>query len=141
MSRHKIVVTGMGIFTSLGKGVDANHASLQNNKGGITDISILKTKHSGILPCGEIKQTNKELQESTKFKADSKIPRSVLISIPPIDECLKMGGLSHEKQIDFYYATTVGGIDISEDLLLEKVMEKRLITMILNIMIAERILI
>ncbi|MBK8353968.1 MAG: beta-ketoacyl-[acyl-carrier-protein] synthase family protein [Saprospiraceae bacterium] len=120
MSRHKIVVTGMGIFTSLGKGVDANHASLQNNKGGITDISILKTKHSGILPCGEIKYTNKELQESTKFKADSKIPRSVLISIPPIAECLKMGGFTHEKQIDFYYATTVGGIDISEDLLLEK---------------------
>ena len=68
MFRHKIVVTGMGIFTSLGKGVDANHASLQNNKGGITDISILKTKHSGILPCGEIKQIkNSKNQQNLKL--------------------------------------------------------------------------
>jgi hypothetical protein len=42
--------------------------------------------------------------------------RSVLLSTFAIEEALDQAGLLAHKNIDLYYATTVGGIDISENL-------------------------
>jgi len=120
MAKDRIAITGMGIYTALCKGVSQNHQALHNNKSGISDITILQTKHQGSLPAGEIKKTNEELRNATRYHSDEKIPRSVLLSIPAIEESISMSGMPDLSECDFYYATTVGGIDISEQLLLEK---------------------
>lgn len=121
MPKARIVVTGMGIYSSLGKGVTANHTALRSNTHGLGDITVLKTRHSGHLPSGEIKATNEELTAHTRFDQGAMIPRSVLLSIPAIEEALGSAVIDPaDTMISFYYATTVGGIDISEELILQR---------------------
>jgi len=120
MPKARIVISGMGIYSSLSKGVTANHAALRSNIHGLGDITILKTRHSGHLPAGEIKATNEELAAQTRFDQTSMIPRSVLLSIPAIEEALASAVIAPDDTVSFYYATTVGGIDISEELILQR---------------------
>lgn len=115
MAKNRVVITGMGIYSPLGKGLVANHTSLYENRHGISNISILQTRLSDILPAGEIKCSNDELRAGTRFTSNY-IPRSVLLSTFAIEEALDQAGLLAHKNIDLYYATTVGGIDISENL-------------------------
>ena len=113
-------MTGMGILSAIGIGVEANHKSLISHSCGISDISILKTKHQSQLPAGEIKLSNHQLIAGTNFQENEKIPRSVLLSIPAINEALQMADIQEDESLDFYYATTVGGIDISEELISQR---------------------
>ena len=120
MADRRIAVTGMGILSAIGIGVEANHKSLISHSCGISDISILKTKHQSQLPAGEIKLSNHQLIAGTNFQENEKIPRSVLLSIPAINEALQMADIQGDESLDFYYATTVGGIDISEELISQR---------------------
>nr|MBP9133059.1 hypothetical protein [Saprospiraceae bacterium] len=79
MAKNRVVITGMGIYSPLGKGLVANHTSLYENRHGISNISILQTRLSDILPAGEIKCSNDELRAGTRFTSNY-IPRSVLLS-------------------------------------------------------------
>ena len=115
MPESRVVVTGMGIMAPLGRGVSANHAALVDNRHGLGDITILNTIHRGSLPAGEIKLTNTDLASIANFQGEN-IPRSVLLSAVAIQEALASAGLHHNHDINFYYSTTVGGMDISEEL-------------------------
>lgn len=115
MPDTRVVVTGMGIISPLGKGVTSNHKALVNNQHGLGDITILRTKHSGSLPAGEIKLTNQELAAKSRQQGHQ-LPRSVLLSFPAIREAIDSAQLSDHRDMNFYYSTTVGGMDISEDL-------------------------
>lgn len=115
MPDTRVVVTGMGIISPLGKGIATNHKVLVNNQHGIGDITILRTKHRGSLPAGEIKLTNHELA-ILNVQQERQLPRSVLLSIVAIQEAIDSAMIGDERNINFYYSTTVGGMDISEEL-------------------------
>jgi len=51
-----VVVTGIGIISSIGTGYDETRHSLLNKKTGITPVSILKTRHKDFV-LGEIKKS------------------------------------------------------------------------------------
>lgn len=105
------------MVSALGNNVSENHLALTQHKNGIGDITILPTRHRGILPAGEIKRTNEELAEVAGIVKAQTLPRSVLLSIPAIKEALDSGKLNDFSQLDFIYSTTVGGMDLSENVL------------------------
>ncbi|MCO6460004.1 MAG: beta-ketoacyl-[acyl-carrier-protein] synthase family protein [Saprospiraceae bacterium] len=115
MIRQRVVATGMGIISALGNGVEANRDALIHNRHGISDISVLPTQQSGILPAGEIKLTNHRLQSLSGLTSGN-IPRTILLSAIAIKEALEQSK-PEIKNTDLYYATTVGGISLSEDLI------------------------
>ena len=55
MSSPKIVVTGMGIISAIGKDVEENFSALKQAQSGIGTIEILDTLHQQEFPAGEVK--------------------------------------------------------------------------------------
>ena len=59
----KIVVTGIGIISSIGKNAEETLDSLVNKRSGIRPITILETIHKNDFVLGEVKLTQNELVE------------------------------------------------------------------------------
>jgi len=112
MISREVVITGMGINSCLGMNVTENLFSLTHSLCGIGEMTILPSHHKNTLPVGEIKYDNHALGIMTRFGPST--PRSVLLSALSIREAVLMSGISTEQVEAFIYATTVGGIDLSE---------------------------
>ena len=59
----KIVVTGMGIISSIGNSVEANFYALTHKRTGLSVIENLVTAHKNNIRVGEVKLTNIQLAE------------------------------------------------------------------------------
>ena len=59
-----IVVTGIGIVSALGIGVEENFNSLKSSKCGLGKVSNFQTNHD--VPVGELKFTNESLSNLNK---------------------------------------------------------------------------
>lgn len=112
MSVRQVVVTGIGINSTLGMNVQENLYSLRNQLCTIGTMSVLESKHKLELPVGEIKYSNRVLAGMTGMNEE--FPRSVLLAAASIKECLSMSHIEGADLDGFYYGTTVGGIDQSE---------------------------
>ena len=55
----QICVSGIGVVSSIGIGVDANVASLASQKDGMGSITLFDSTHN--LPVSEVKASNREL--------------------------------------------------------------------------------
>jgi len=79
--KNKIFITGIGIISSLGIGVQENLIRLTEGKSGVGPIRHLKTRHSNELIAGEIPYSNKELIDILGIKNKNGISRSALLGI------------------------------------------------------------
>lgn len=111
-----VMVTGMGIVSSIGNNVDETLHSLMIGKTGIGKISILDTIHRDEFVLGEIKLTHQELME--KLGVDLNLPwtRTALLGVWAARQAYQSAGLSTNsgKRIGLVSASTVGGMDRSE---------------------------
>lgn len=112
----KIVVTGLGIISSIGDNIDETFQSLVNEKSGIGPISVLETIHKENFVLGEIKKSHETLIEEAN--ADPKQPwtRTALLGIIAARQAYIDAGLTRtdNQKIGLVSATTVGGMDRSE---------------------------
>ncbi len=111
-----IIVTGMGIVSSIGFGVEETFRALVEKRTGVTALSILDTIHKEEFVMGEVKLTHQELM--LKACVDVTLPwtRTALLGIIAASEAVKHAGLSSEelKTTGLISASTVGGMDRSE---------------------------
>ncbi|HMZ50435.1 MAG TPA: hypothetical protein PLP28_15730, partial [Flavobacteriales bacterium] len=61
MRQDAVHVTGMGMVTAIGVGVEANLASLLAERTGIGPITRLVTRHRGKIPAAEVRMGDMEL--------------------------------------------------------------------------------
>jgi 3-oxoacyl-(acyl-carrier-protein) synthase len=110
-----IAVTGMGIVSALGLGVDENLRALTAGKSGISYPTILETRHSS-LPVGEIKLQDIDLAEKLKLSLDHIFTRAALLGSLAAQEALEQAEITKEdlKSTGFISATSVGGMDYTE---------------------------
>ncbi|HSI69686.1 MAG TPA: beta-ketoacyl-[acyl-carrier-protein] synthase family protein [Gillisia sp.] len=110
-----IAVTGMGIVSALGLGIDKNLKALTAGKSGISNPTILKTRHSS-LPVGEIELKDLELADRLKLPSNHSFTRGALLGSIAAKEALQQAGISKEDLIatGFISATSVGGMDYIE---------------------------
>jgi 3-oxoacyl-[acyl-carrier-protein] synthase-1 len=114
---EKVFVTGMGIISALGKGVDANLDALKNSRSGIGPIENLDTVHKDDYLAAEIKLSNEELSTFTpKLKNLNKSTRGQLLSIIAAEEALQMAGLKEDEihRIPLIAGNTVASMDETE---------------------------
>lgn len=112
----KVAVTGMGIVSSAGIGVEENFRSLTAGKPGISDIEILETRYRGKLKAGEIKLTNEQLIKMLGLPEDTKLTRTTFLGILAVKEALQSADIQDINQFKtgLISSTSVGGMDMSE---------------------------
>ncbi|MGO2358680.1 MAG: beta-ketoacyl-[acyl-carrier-protein] synthase family protein [Mesonia sp.] len=117
MNSHKIVVTGMGIISAIGKNVEENFSALKQSKSGIGEIEFLDTLHKQDFPVGEIKWSNTELANFLQLPKKHHFTRATLLGAYAAKQALKQANLaSHLKDVGFVNGTSVGGMDTTEKL-------------------------
>jgi len=89
IEKNKVFVTGMGIISSLGIGVQQNLERLIEGRSGIGAIRHLKTSLSNELIAGEVPLSNKELITLSGIKDAKGISRAALLGIIAAREATK----------------------------------------------------
>ncbi|RKS53151.1 3-oxoacyl-[acyl-carrier-protein] synthase-1 [Gillisia mitskevichiae] len=115
-----VAVTGMGIISALGNGVEANFKALIDARDGISFPEILITKHTH-LPVGEVKISNFNLEKNLLIANDHSYTRAALLGIAAVKEAMKSSGLSEKELLStgFISGSSVGGMDATEKYYLE----------------------
>jgi len=113
----RIAITGIGIVSALGVGVEQNLEALLNSQSGIKPIRILETIHKDELPVGEIPLTDAELAEKLGFAFDKNWTRTSLLGLLAARQAWNQAGLTKDTQSKkgIVSATTVAGMRKSEE--------------------------
>jgi 3-oxoacyl-[acyl-carrier-protein] synthase-1 len=115
MPGKRVFITGMGIISAIGTGVQETLVSLRNNASGIGSIEIVDTLLRSKLIAGEIKVTNEKLAAITGVKKNIYYTRTSLLGIAALQEAIQMSKLDPSLQkTGFINATTVGGMSDME---------------------------
>lgn len=111
----RVFVTGMGIISSLGNGVNATLRALMAGESGIEPVKFLDTEHRK-LPVGEVKFTNEEMAQMLGAKYPENELRTVLMGILAAKEAVASAKLTETdiSKSAFINGTTVGGMDKTE---------------------------
>jgi 3-oxoacyl-(acyl-carrier-protein) synthase len=112
----RVFVTGWGIISALGRGVEANLAALKSGRTGIAHPEHLKTLHKHELVTGEVKAANSELASRAGVSTAAEISRTALMGLLAAAEAADSAGLGRQelKTAGLINGTSVGGMDISE---------------------------
>lgn len=113
--RPKVVITGMGIVSALGLGVEANGVALMQGISGIREACYLSTKHREF-PVGEVPLSTEELLRKLELPDGRLYSRTHLLGTAALREALFMANLLENKGLALVSGTTVGGMDVTEGL-------------------------
>jgi 3-oxoacyl-(acyl-carrier-protein) synthase len=115
---RRVVVTGIGMISSIGKNIDETLESLKSLKSGIGPISILNTNYKGLIPAGEIHLTNDQLSELAGQKIQQIVTRTTLLGLIAAREAYRSAGIEPGAdtgvKTGVVSATTIGGMDQTE---------------------------
>ncbi len=114
--RRRVYVTGIGIITSIGNGIEENLDSIRKLKTGIGNLSLLNSKHKEI-PVAEVKMSNAELAVRAGIDHESGVySRNTLLAMNAVRQVFdKKNSFRHKNAVlGLILATTVGGMDLNE---------------------------
>ena len=115
--QNNIYITGAGVISAIGVGMNETLASLLAGKTGIGEMKHLASVHHE-LPVGEVKLSNAEMAQLLGADDDIRFSRTALIGRLALREALQSAHLSplppHLPLPHFISATTVGGMDRRE---------------------------
>lgn len=108
-----VVVTGIGIISSIGNNLEETFSSLINKKSGIGKINILKTLHKDDFLLGEIRLNHNQLIEIAKVDSEKAWTRTALLGIIAAKQAIADAEIEVSDS-SLVSASTVGGMDRSE---------------------------
>jgi len=113
-----IYVTGVGVVSGLGVGVEENLRAIREGRNGMGKISLFRSAID--VPVSEVKYTNGELRSLLDIPEDIPMSRTALLGIMAAGEALTDSGVSIEEcaecglKVGLISSTSVGGMDRSE---------------------------
>lgn len=108
-----IVVTGVGIVSALGIGVESNLAAVRKGETGISPSpTILRTTNK--LPVGELRMSNEELHNILGIPTSEHLSRTALLGILAVKEAMSCVNIDFSKRVGLVSSTSVGGMDLTE---------------------------
>ncbi len=117
---NEVVVTGIGVVSALGIGVDSQISCLTKRESGIGDLSLFNTIHQAKV--GEVKYSNEQMADMLNLPKDKVYSRTTLLGMLAASEAFKDSSLGELKKgansgfkIGLISATSVGGMDVSEN--------------------------
>ncbi|MDI6845293.1 MAG: beta-ketoacyl-ACP synthase II [Candidatus Saccharicenans sp.] len=125
MSRRRVVITGLGLVSPLGLGVESNWRALLEGRSGIGLISRFDTTHFKTKIAGEIK--NFDVQQFIDRKEARKMDLFIQYAIAAAELAVQDSGIDREllrgERAGVYVGSGIGGIGTIEEthrVLLEK---------------------
>lgn len=111
----RVCISGSGVVSAIGVGKKETLQALLAGQRGLDFPRYLQTKHKE-LPLGEVKRSNQEMKASLGIPAQEVVPRTALMGMLAVQEALEEAGDIRAFRPAFISGTTVGGMDISEQL-------------------------
>ena len=119
-----VFVAGSGIVSSLGMGVSQNYDALLSQTHGLNSFSGELDPLLNGFPVGRLKMNNSDLADITSVS--QRLPRTAMLGLMAAREAIENAGLDIKKyRSGFISATTVGGIDLTEQFFLSYRKNKR----------------
>jgi len=109
----EVVVTGIGIISSIGNNLRETYTSLVERRSGIGSIEILDTVRKDEFLLGEIKFSHDQLMEIATVDPDKAWTRTALLGIIAARQAVADAGIE-TSDASLISASTVGGMDRSE---------------------------
>lgn len=112
---HGIVITGMGIVSALGNGLEATVENLLAEQSGVGKMRFLASKHTH-LPVGEVPYSDAQMREMLGISPDFSITRTSLLGRIALREAINHAAIPDTTplRVAFISGTTVGGMEKSE---------------------------
>lgn len=112
----KVVITGMGIISSIGETVEENFDALIHRRSSISTLENFESLHKDTIKVGEIKHTDRALIQRLGLPEVNSYSRTSLLGIIAADEALKNAGIDPKKtpEVGLIMASSVGGMDMTE---------------------------
>lgn len=108
-----IFVTGIGVISSIGRGVDENISALREGRHGMGKTTLFPTTLD--VPVCEVKESNAHLANSLGLTDEFPYSRTALLGIAAAREaCIDAGIDNPDIRTGLISGTSVGGIDRSE---------------------------
>ena len=110
-----IVITGIGVISALGHGIEATADRLLRSESGVGKMRYLNTVHTEI-PVAEVPFSDDDLRGMLGIAPDFSITRTSLLGRVALREAVEMSNLKKvdNQRIAFISGTTVGGMEKSE---------------------------
>jgi len=129
MMDNKVIVSGLGVISALGVGVNENLDSLMTLKSGIGPITLFQTNHDVMV--GEVRLGNMEMIEMLCLDSSKRYSRTALLGLIAAREAYSDSGflfLGQQERmrlkIGVISSTSVGGMDVSENFYREYRLDK-----------------
>lgn len=111
-----VAVTGMGIISAIGNNVEETLHSLTRQQTGISEIDYIDTTHKGSIKVGEIKRSNKELEEQLGLDDSNNYNRTAMLGAVAAKQACTAAGITdiNDCRTGLISSTSVGGMDMTE---------------------------
>jgi len=111
---RRVFITGFGIISAIGNGVEENFKSLTEKRSGIGKVSLLETSLSNY-PVGEIKADSETLAKMGGIELSAIDSRTFLIGLIAAKEAVQMSGCEeYLSSMGLVGSNTVGGMDLND---------------------------
>ena len=114
MSR-RVVITGMGVLSSLGNEIDSFFNNIKNGKSGISPIESFDTSNHSVKIAGEVKIN---LEDFFPKKDLNRIDRFSAFALIAAEEAIKISGIDNKKiskNVGVILGSGIGGIHTMEE--------------------------
>lgn len=109
----KIYVTGLGVVSGIGLGIEENIASLRKHQHGMGKVTLFPTKLD--VPVSEVKYSNDELKRLLSLDTQKTFSRTALLGMLAAREAIDNAQLDTASlRTGLISSTSVGGMDLSE---------------------------
>lgn len=108
----RIAVSGIGVISAIGSGVDENLRNLQRGQSGVGELSLFESSCKA--PVCEVKTANAELKERLGISPKTLLSRTALLGMVAASEALDSAALDPQLHVGLVSATSVGGMDLTE---------------------------
>lgn len=129
MMYNDVIVTGLGVVTALGRGVGENLNALIASKSGIAPLTLFATNHEVVV--GEVRLSNMQMADILSLAQSKVYSRTTLLGLLAAKEAYDDSGFSKLNfkersalKIGLISATSVGGMDVSENFYKEYRLDK-----------------
>lgn len=114
---RRVVVTGLGLITSLGTGLDKSWAAILEGKTGIKTIEVFDTEDTPVKVAGEVRDFNPE-EFGIEKKEIKKLARNTQFAIGAAKMALADSGLvideNNAERVGVIVSSGIGGMEIFE---------------------------
>jgi len=114
----RIFVTGIGVVSGIGLGVEENIEAFRHMRHGMGKVTLFPTELS--VPVSEVKFTNEEIKKNLALQSNKTYSRTALLGMLAAKEALNDSQLDTSScRVGFISSTSVGGMDLSENFFIQ----------------------